>query len=558
MTVKYDPDVIGNVRPVNACEWDLLFFGVESFSEPGVAAFRAQAGATSNELLAANGGLAAYLEFCVLPTAPPGDHVLGYADRPEGLRDVMNMCAMTDGYTWTYTPVLRNGKLTVAGDAVPGDCPHDPPPLTRIFPETKIALGTAEAAPGSTEVRVPITITSNGPMISRWDIGVLYDPETIGNVTVENTCDWSMEVCGVDIFWDPGVLGVIAGSTWATEEKWRASGGIAAYLKFCVLPTAAPGEYPLIFVDDPPGKHYIHIFCTTEIGGGDLTLQTGKLTVAGDPVSVDACPRDPPPPMRPAGSFRLEGGTAHAGEEIVVPFIARGNYPLCAFTISIDFDEEVLEAVGVEKAFAMPDGQDWDYARFIIDNSNATPGSNGVDEGYIVGGADFASDPEGNEANLPPKDTDVTLLNLRFRVRPEAPSGETTLAFIDGTRTPDGGYWENMLGAGWWSMKPEQQISPIRIDALFRIVGDISIFVRGDANGDDKLDISDAVTVLGYLFIGRGAPDCSDAADANDDGFIDISDPIAILMSLFLSSGPLPPPSGKRGVDPTPDNLPEC
>jgi hypothetical protein len=48
--------------------------------------------------------------------------------------------------------------------------------------------------------------------------------------------------------------------------------------------------------------------------------------------------------------------------------------------------------------------------------------------------------------------------------------------------------------------------------------GESDSFVRADANGDPKLDISDAVTVLNYLFLGDAAPDCLDAADTNDDG----------------------------------------
>ncbi len=59
-------------------------------------------------------------------------------------------------------------------------------------------------------------------------------------------------------------------------------------------------------------------------------------------------------------------------------------------------------------------------------------------------------------------------------------------------------------------------------------------FLRGDANSDKVVDISDAVFILGYLF-GKGAvPSCLDQADSNDDGRVDISDPIVVLGTLFL------------------------
>ena len=41
----------------------------------------------------------------------------------------------------------------------------------------------------------------------------------------------------------------------------------------------------------------------------------------------------------------------------------------------------------------------------------------------------------------------------------------------------------------------------------------------------------------------------------DDDGIVDISDVIATLGALFLNDGPLPSPSGFRGLDPTADLL---
>ncbi|MGH9362817.1 MAG: hypothetical protein ACRD2T_12965, partial [Thermoanaerobaculia bacterium] len=80
-------------------------------------------------------------------------------------------------------------------------------------------------------------------------------------------------------------------------------------------------------------------------------------------------------------------------------------------------------------------------------------------------------------------------------------------------------------------------------------------FIRGDANGDLRLDISDAVFTLQYLFLGGGAPACEDAADANDDGDLDLSDAVSVLQSLFLTGLPLLPPGPEPGPDPTADPL---
>lgn len=77
-------------------------------------------------------------------------------------------------------------------------------------------------------------------------------------------------------------------------------------------------------------------------------------------------------------------------------------------------------------------------------------------------------------------------------------------------------------------------------------------FHRGDANSDDALDLSDAVFLLGWLFLGRPAPDCLDTGDVDDNRDIDITDPILILQHLFLQgAAPAPPgpPGGACGFD---------
>jgi hypothetical protein len=96
---------------------------------------------------------------------------------------------------------------------------------------------------------------------------------------------------------------------------------------------------------------------------------------------------------------------------------------------------------------------------------------------------------------------------------------------------------------------------PTTFPGLIQIVGDLSIFIRGDSNLDSTVNISDPLNTLGYLFAGDGSLACADAADANDDGRVDISDPIATLEHLFVGSGFLPPPTRSPGIDPTPDGL---
>lgn len=84
----------------------------------------------------------------------------------------------------------------------------------------------------------------------------------------------------------------------------------------------------------------------------------------------------------------------------------------------------------------------------------------------------------------------------------------------------------------------------------------LAAFRRADANRDGRVDLSDAVSTLGSLFLGMGEIACEDAADSNDDGIVDISDVIHTLAVLYLGQGTISAPgSGVCGPDPTADSL---
>lgn len=84
-------------------------------------------------------------------------------------------------------------------------------------------------------------------------------------------------------------------------------------------------------------------------------------------------------------------------------------------------------------------------------------------------------------------------------------------------------------------------------------------FVRGDANADRATDISDAIFVLDFLFLGGAAPPrCRDAGDVNDSGSIDVSDAVAMLAALFQGGPPIPAPFPAPGRDPTGNDAVGC
>ena len=67
-------------------------------------------------------------------------------------------------------------------------------------------------------------------------------------------------------------------------------------------------------------------------------------------------------------------------------------------------------------------------------------------------------------------------------------------------------------------------------------------FHRGDGNDSGRLDISDALFILAFVFDRGRSPPCTEAADTNNDGALDISDGVLILNHLFVGQEPLAPP----------------
>ena len=79
-------------------------------------------------------------------------------------------------------------------------------------------------------------------------------------------------------------------------------------------------------------------------------------------------------------------------------------------------------------------------------------------------------------------------------------------------------------------------------------------FIRGDANGDGALDISDPLLVLLYKFAGV-ASDCLAALDSDDSDTVEMTDAIIALGYLFRSGAPPAPPFPTAGEDPTAGSL---
>jgi dockerin type I repeat protein len=308
-------------------------------------------------------------------------------------------------------------------------------------------------------------------------------------------------------------------------------------ISVCLKPGTPAGSYPLSLESGELADYETSRAIYPRLSGGTLTV----LGAVGDS------------PCIPEGSnhdvrFQLADTTGRRGQDATVPLSVKTNRGAQGIQLSLGFDGEVLEATGIDTAWARPDGQPFELALYNLGHDS-------------LGGYFIAAIPS-EQISLPVNEN-VHFLDLRFQVRPEAAQGQTELRFQVGAkaaRRPDLptcfpedctyclkdawgtaqcyrlGSYRNFLASGGAEVTPEVAESFILIDGFMTIVGDVSFF-RSDANGDAQVDISDAVFTLGFLYQGGKPPPCREAADANGDGAVDISDPIVMLRDLFLNPG---------------------
>jgi hypothetical protein len=78
---------------------------------------------------------------------------------------------------------------------------------------------------------------------------------------------------------------------------------------------------------------------------------------------------------------------------------------------------------------------------------------------------------------------------------------------------------------------------PLYYDTLnARVI--ICEYFLADANGDGTINVSDAVYIINYIFIGGPAPDPLLVGDANCDDTVNVSDAVYIINYIFIGGDP--------------------
>ncbi len=178
-------------------------------------------------------------------------------------------------------------------------------------------------------------------------------------------------------------------------------------------------------------------------------------------------------------------------------------------------------------------------------NANYVARFIGVGDGTFRGPVDYTTGPRPNSVGAADFDgdrkVDVAVANWSL----DDPA-EATLSVLYGDGEGDFSHKSDFVPPGGFrkiTALAVGQVDPPRV--LFR---------RGDVSGEGRVNITDAILVLRYLF-SAGEVACLDASDVDDDGAITITDPILLLAWLFQGGDALAQPFGEPGPDPTPDGL---
>jgi hypothetical protein len=75
-------------------------------------------------------------------------------------------------------------------------------------------------------------------------------------------------------------------------------------------------------------------------------------------------------------------------------------------------------------------------------------------------------------------------------------------------------------------------------------------YIVGDANADGNINVSDAVHIINYVFVGGQEPQPFESGDSNCDGSVNVSDAVMIINYVFVE--------GNTPGDPDGDGVPDC
>jgi hypothetical protein len=226
---------------------------------------------------------------------------------------------------------------------------------------------------------------------------------------------------------------------------------------------------------------------------------------------------------------------------------AEGDF-VSGFQIGVELSTADAEITSVDQGADLIAVMDPDPVEFF--GVEIIPGGQAVSVGAVPEITPDGDPPVFRTFDECQEDLEVMILNIAPKV--QAPVAvEASFANALGTPPKDIGI----------DVDGETKIPTLGAAATFNFaceVGPAEPFVRGDANQDNVINVSDAVAIAKAVFsLGSKLSliqGCRDSADVNDDGAVDTTDALYLLTFLFESGTAIPAPN-TCGNDPTPDDL---
>ena len=233
-------------------------------------------------------------------------------------------------------------------------------------------------------------------------------------------------------------------------------------------------------------------------------------------------------------------GVANLGEtDHEIAIRAFNSQDLQGFSVSMTYDPLIWEFSHVEITGTITETAG---AEFVEEFSNDGAGS------AVLGVLLDILPPYAGQV-IPATGIELELARFYFDVQPDVfESANTVIGFAPSPGAPA---VDNVF------VIDNQSVTPLTIDAHIEVAVQ-NIFLRGDADGDLYLDLSDVINNLVYM---TGAcpecpdPTCEKALDVNDNGMIDLADGVQLVNYLYTFGPPPAAPFPEPGPDPTPDNL---
>jgi hypothetical protein len=399
----------------------------------------------------------------------------------------------------------------------------------------RITVGTAAGNAGATSITVDVSMT-NDRAVHAFSLSMAYDPSvlTLKGITDQGTATadapaefFQPTIDNVNGF---AILGVILsyGDPYSNLQfaPSPSTARRVAVLTFDIASGASPGDYPIELVDGIGSPAASNVFSSA---GTTIrpNLLDGTVTVINQNV------------------FKLDTTSALPGSQITVQAYAKHPATLQGYSIAFLFDKSILTYVsatclGTDAALSVrPNTIEVFQPKIKLDFSSTLA--------RLTAGAvtDFVPPFTAHEIPASPN-TFQSLAKFTFNITndPALLGTGTDLVFHDGGPT-DG---NNTL------IINEASIIPAFQDGRINFISSPT-FRRGYINADTRIDISDGITMLGYLFLGGTWPECMNAADVNDDNRADLSDAISLFNYLFNGGAAPRAPFEACGADPTPGNL---